>query len=265
MEKNHIAELLPEYLDNLLNESQKKKVDAHLKDCTSCSQELKELKALFQVFEGEKEIAPSDEVRTNFFREIELEKKTSPKVVSLDNTSILRKDSWANNLLKIAASVALLVGTYFFGKQQESLIANNEIAQLTDKTLAYKQTAMLSLMENKSASRRIQGVNYIEEFEHPDEAIVEALANRMLYDENTNVRAAAVEVLANYTKTEKVKDTFIEALKMERDPGIQIIIIQTLGKIQEKKAELPMKELLNSEETQPFVKEQIESVLTTII
>jgi len=251
MEKNHIIELLPEYLDNLLNEAQKTKVEVHLKDCQSCSQELNELKSLFK--------------EANFFEQIELEKQNSSKVVSLDSTPMQRKSNWTSNLLKIAASIALLMGTYFFGKQQQSKAVNNEIAQLTDETLAYKQTAMLSLMENKSASRRIQGVNYIEEFEQPDEAIVKALADRMLYDENTNVRAAAVEVLANYTKSEKVKDTFIEALKTERDPGIQIIIIQTLGKIQEKKAEIPMKELLNSEETQPFVKEQIESILTTII
>jgi len=264
MEKNHVIEILPEYLDNLLSEGRRKKVEAHLKECESCSKELDGLKELFKAFDNEKEITPSDNVRISFFEQLEVEKQDNSKVVSLDSAS-KGKSNWANNLLKVAASVALLFGAYFFGKQQQSQIANHEIAQLTDETLIYKQTAMLSLMENKSASRRIQGVNYIEEFEQPDEAIVEALANRMLYDENTNVRAAAVEVLANYNKSEKVKDTFIEALKKERDPGIQIIIIQTLGKIQEKKAAKPMKELLNREETQPFVKEQIESVLTTII
>jgi len=260
MEKKQIIDLLPEYLDNLLNETQKKNVESYLKDSKSCSQELDELKRLFEAFEEEKEITPSEKLRTNFFEQIELEKQNQ-KVVSLNP----RKNTWTNNLLKIAASVLLLVGAYFFGKQQQSQISNSEIAQLTDATLAYKQTAMLSLMENKSASRRIQGVNYIEEFEEPDESIVKALADRMLYDENINVRAAAVEVLANYTKSERVKNAFIEALKTEKDPGIQIIIIQTLGEIQEKKAATPMRELLNQEGTQPFVKEQIESVLTTII
>lgn len=265
MEKDHITDLLSDYLDNLLNESECKKVEAHLKVCTSCAKEFQEFKALFKAFDNQEEAVPSHNLKLNFLEQLELEKQNSSKVVSFDSTSIRRKNNWTNNLLKIAASVALLIGAYFFGKQQQSQISNTEIAELTDESLTYKQTAMLSLMENKSASRRIQGVNYIEEFEEPDESIVKALADRMLYDENTNVRAAAVEVLANYTKSETVKDTFIEALKTEKDPGIQIMIIQTLGEIQEKKAATPMKELLNQEETQPFVKEQIESVLTTII
>jgi len=264
MEKNHIKELLSEYLDGLLNDLQRDKVEAHLKECDSCSKELEELRLLFEAIKKEPLITPSETIRTHFFEQLEAEKQSSSKVVSI-NTSIRNKNNWPNTILKIAASIALLIGTYFFGKQQQSQASNVQIAQLTNETLTFKQTAMLSLMENKSASRRIQGVNYIEEFEQSDDAIVMALANRMLYDENTNVRAAAVEVLEKYTNSEKVKDTFIEALKTEKDPGIQIIIIQTLGKIQERKAAIPMKELLDREETQPFVKEQIESVLTTII
>ena len=265
MEKKHIVELLPEYLDGLLNETQKNIVEAHLEDCKSCSHELNELKKLFIAFEDEKEFAPSDKVRADFFEQIELEKQISSKVVSLDSKSIQSKNSWTSNFMKIAASVLLLVGAFLLGSQQSKENSEEEIAQLTQEKFEIKQTAMISLMENKSASRRIQGVNYIQEFNEPDEAIVNALADRMLYDENVNVRAAAVEVLANFTHSDNVKNTFIDALKIEKDPGIQIAIIQTLGQMQEKKAASPMQQLLDSEETQPFVKEQIESVLSNII
>jgi len=265
MEKNHITDLLPDYVDDLLNESEKKKVDAHLTVCDSCSQELEEFKMLFNAFKNEEETNPSQNLNISFLEQLELEKQNNSNVISMDTSSIERKNNWSNNFLKIAASLALLVGTYFFGKQQQTQISNTKIAQLNNESLAYKQTAMLSLMENKSASRRIQGVNYIEEFKEPDEAIVQALADRMLHDENTNVRAAAVEVLSNYTKSERVKETFIEALSIEKDPGIQVMIIQTLGEIQEKKAAFPMRKLLGEEGTQPFVKEQIKSVLNTII
>lgn len=265
MEKNHVIELLPEYLDDFLNETQRKKVADHLKECASCARELKKLEALFQVFEEEKEIVPSDEVRTNFFAQIELEKQNGSIVVSLDNASVQRKNHWPNNLLKMAASVALLIGVYFFGKQQQEQISGKEIAQLTDETQAFKQTAMLSLMGNKSASKRIQGVNFIEEFPEPDEAIVSALADRMLNDENTNVRRTAVEVLSEFTTSETVKNSFINALKTEKDPGIQITIIQVLGKIQEKKAAASMQYLLEQDDTQPYVKEELESVLPNII
>ena len=124
---------------------------------------------------------------------------------------------------------------------------------------------MLSLMENQSASRRIQGVNLIEEFTIPDEAIITALANRMLFDNNTNVRLSAVEALGKFTQSDTVKKTFITALETEKDPSIQITIIHTLVTIQEKKAIAPMQRLLEQEETQPFVKQQIKSLLPSII
>lgn len=265
MEKNHISELLPDYLDNLLTESQKQEVESHLTVCNSCATELKEIETLLEVINNESTITLSESVRTNFFEELELEKQNSSKIVSLDTTPFQRKNNWSNNLLKIAASVALLIGVYFFGKQQQVNTSNIEIAQLTDESLAFKQTAMLSLMGNKSASKRIQGVNFIEEFKEPDEAIVSALVDRMLHDENTNVRRTAVEVLSEFTASENVKNSFIKALKIEKDPGIQIAIIQVLGKIQEKKAAASMQYLLEQEDTQPYVKDELESVLPNLI
>jgi hypothetical protein len=265
MEKNHIVELLPEYLDHLLNEAQKKTIETHLKTCNSCSQELNALKALWSAFESEKEISPSEKLKANFFEQIKLEKKNSPKVVSMSSTAFQKNRNWTNFFLKIAASVVLLVGVYFFGKQQQGQISSKEIAQLTNESQAFKQTAMLSLMGNKSASKRIQGVHFIEEFNEPDEAIVRALADRMLNDENTNVRRTAVEVLSEFTSSEIVKNSFIKALKMEKDPGIQITLIQVLGKIQEKKAAASMQYLLEQDDTQPYVKEELELVLPNII
>lgn len=265
MEKKHIIALIPDYLDGLLDKVQEEQVESHIKNCASCARELEEYKTLFKAFENEEQLEPSPNVQLKFLEQLELEKQGETQVVSIDRTTAKRKNNWTSDLLKIAASVVLLFGAYFFGKQQQSQDNKAEIAQLTNETMVFKETAMLSLLENKSASRRIQGVNYVEELKQPDTPIVKALADRMILDENTNVRAAAVEVLAKYTSSETVKNTFIKALKTEKDPGIQIMIIQTLGEIQEKKAATPMRELLKNEETQPFVKEQIESVLTTII
>lgn len=265
MEKNHIIALLPEFLDKSLDEIQTQKVAIHLAQCAICSKELEELKVLLNAFNQEQLIEPSNALRTNFFTEIELEKQQDARVIAIASSSVKRKRSLTNNFLKIAASIALLFGSFILGKQQQQQVSSKEIAQLSDETIAIKQTAMLSLMGNKSASKRIQGVNFIEEFSEPDEAIVSALADRMLNDENTNVRRTAVEVLSEFTTSETVKNSFLSALKIEKDPGIQITIIQVLGQMQIKKALAPMQFLLNQEDTQPYVKDELKSVIPTII
>lgn len=261
----HIEGLLPAYMDGVLNEKEISEIDTHLRDCESCSEELKQLKILFNAFEKETISKPSDRVRQHFLKALELEKQNDSKVFSLSNSTSSVKKKWPSISLKIAASIALLVGAFMVGKFLQSQLSNVDLVALETETLKIKQTAMLSLIENQSASKRIQGVNLIEEFENPDEAIVEALVNRMLLDENTNVRLTAVEALAAFAKSETVKSAFIKALESEKDPSVQIVIIENLVRIQAKKAAAPMKELMEHEDTQPFIKEEINRVLSQII
>jgi len=263
MKNIHITDQIPAYLDGALTTKEVLKVTTHLKTCEVCNQELLAYQKLFEAFKQEESIQPSANIRTNFFEQIEKTKQEEKPVLKLPHTK--QGYNGVSQLLKIAAGIALLLGSFFLGKFQEGAQVSKEIALLTDESLQLKQTAMLSLMENKSASRRIQGVNYVNEFASPDMAIVTALIDRMLLDENTNVRLTATEALTNFATVEAVKQAFIAALETEKDPGIQITIIQILVELQEKKAVKPLKKLLEKEETQPFIKNQIKSVLPQII
>ncbi|WP_430965186.1 HEAT repeat domain-containing protein [Spongiimicrobium sp. 2-473A-2-J] len=264
MDENHIVALLPDYLDDALGQEERAQLEGHLATCAACAKELEEMKVLFEAFGQEKGATPPERIKTNFYKLLELEKQADAKVIPL-NTPATEKRNWTKDLLRVAASIVLLLGAFLFGQQQQQTQSNKEIALLQDERQEIKETAMLSLMENKSASKRIQGVNYIEEFTDPDEAIVLALIDRMRYDANTNVRLTAVDALGRFTASENVKNAFIAALKTEKDPSIQITIIQVLVKIQEKKAVKPMQELLEREDTQPFIKEQIKTLLPSIV
>ncbi|TAI48192.1 HEAT repeat domain-containing protein [Flagellimonas allohymeniacidonis] len=263
MKEDHVSEMLPEYLDGMLSSTDKQLVKAHLSNCPRCSQELEDLKSLFGAFDNEKLSVPSNRLSAKFEEALALEKEKASKVVPL--VSQTKKSAWASNILKIAASIALLVASFQMGSVFQQKKVSDDIAQLENESLQMKQTVMLSLMENQSASKRIQGVNYIEEIPNPDEAVVIALANRMLNDANDNVRLTAFEALSKFTSSETVKNVFIEALGKEKNPSIQIAIIQVLVQIQEKKAVEPMRKLLEQEDTQPFIKEQIETGLPKII
>lgn len=265
METRHVVDLLSDYLDNTLSESQMQEVTEHLKKCSACSTELTELKTLLNAFEEEEAITvPSEKLRTTFLQQLEEEKLAAEGIVTLNSKPVESNFQWAT-VFKVAASVALLIGAFQLGKYQQQETSSVTIAALENEGLEAKQTAMLSLMENQSASKRIKGVGYIDGFANPDEAIVQALADRMQNDENANVRMTAVEALDKFTNSDSVKEAFIAALKTEKDSGIQIAIIAILVRIQEKKAVAPMKRLLEREDTQPFVKEQIESLLPTFI
>ncbi|MFD2588951.1 zf-HC2 domain-containing protein [Croceitalea marina] len=264
MDTDHIIDLLPNYIDDMLSKTQKNTVEVHLKTCALCTKEFEEYKSLFKRFTEEKMVQPSPNLGINFQKMLANEKENGVKVVAIDNAKN-KNGNWFYSSIKVAASIALLIAAFVGGRYFQSEASQEDLASIENESLELKQTTMISLMENQSASKRIQGVQFIEEFEKPDEAIVKALANRMLNDENTNVRLIAAEALSKFSNSELVKLAFIEALETEKDPSVQIAIIQNLVKTQEKKAVKSMQKLLEQEDTQPFIKEEINQILSEII
>lgn len=265
MKNEHIAYLLPEYLEGFLDTNQRTKVESHLKACPSCAKELEEYRMLLEVIGSEMEKKPANILRERFHTMLEREKGVSGDFPKMKPAKEPNRKNWFPQVLKVAAGLALLVCGYLFGSFHRSVETNIEIAVLKEKNLGMRHTAMLSLMENKSASKRIQGVNYVEGFDQPDEDIIKALAERMLNDENANVRLTAVNALAGFTDSKTARKALVQALKSEKNPNIQINVIHTLVKLRDKNAVGPMKRLLEQKDTQPFVKEQIRSLIPSII
>ncbi|MEL6974236.1 MAG: HEAT repeat domain-containing protein [Bacteroidota bacterium] len=263
MTRDSFSEYIPEYLDDLLPPEKRNEFEAYLKTCPDCEKELEEMRILFAAIAEDKISVPSSNLRNAFLKDLEEAKAKDVKVIPLAQKK--EKSNWASNLLKVAASVALLVASFQMGGFFEKEKSNQSLETLQNESLVMKQQVMLSLMENQSASKRIQGVNYIEEIPNPDEAIVTALSQRMLNDENDNVRLTALEALARFAANDMVKDVFIKALEKEKNPSIQILIIDILVSVQEKRAVAPMQKLLEQEDTQPFIKKQIQTGLPKII
>ena len=159
---------------------------------------------------------------------------------------------------KIAASIVLLIGAYAFGRYQTNTASPDRIAFLKTENLMMKQTTMFSLLGNKSPIKRIEGINYIDDFSQPDESILNALINRMLYDQNVNVRFTAMRGLEKYKSVENVKDAFIKALGIEKDSRVQLSIINVLININKEEALIPMRLLLKKDNIDLAVKDYIE-------
>ncbi len=252
---------ISDYLDGTLSKSEVAAFERQLSADDDFRKEVEEFKILFEAIKTEETVAPSKRLATNFERMLQEEKNNQVKVISLPS----KPSKGIAQVFRVAASIAILVGSFFMGRYFESRETQETMALVQGEQLELKQTTMISLMENQSASKRIQGVQFIDEFPEPDEAIVEALAERMLTDDNTNVRLTAVEALSRFTQSEQVKAFFIQALQTEKDPSIQVTLIKILVDMQEKKAIAPMRELLEKEDTQPFIKEEINSLLPKII
>ncbi len=258
-----IEHQLIDYVDGNLDKEMLKKVEAHLKDCKSCSKALQELQTVFETIDNEPQELPDKSLQINFEKMLQKEKTVlnDPKIVSLHKKT---KTRWKTGI-QIAATIALVVSAYFYGKLENNESFSQEMAVLEKEKTQMKQTMTISLIENESASKRLQAVNYAEEFEKPGNEILTALINKMHYDDHINVRLAAAEALAKFSDSEMVRKALINALDMEQDPGMQIELIQILVSIQEKRAVPAMEKLLHNEETPNYVKDQVKVGLPNLI
>jgi len=263
MKCSQIEEVLIPYVDGMLSKEESKAVEAHIDSCTSCQVLLKETQTLFLTMQDVDEVEPGANVRQRFMTLLEEEKRLQrPNGLGGDT----QKEFPWKTAFQIAASIVLLLSGYLFGSFQEGKKSEFQLASLQEETLELKQDMLLALLDNKSASKRIQAVSYTSEMDvTPDMEVIEALIERFEYDGNINVRLAAAEALSNYSENETVKTAFIASLTNEKNPTIQIAVIQFLVKVQDKRALVPMQQLLEQTETPNYVKEQVNQGLQQFI
>lgn len=261
MEKRNMENKIAEYLDGTLSQSEMDAFQKRLTTDADFQKEVEAFKMLFKDIEQEEPVLPSKQLRSNFEKLLREEKEKQVKVVSITSNS----GKGFSQLFKIAASIAILMGAFLVGRYSQQKELNATLASTQEEVLQYKEATLISLLGNESASKRIQGVQLIKEFDSPDTDIVAALGEKMLGDENTNVRLSAMEALSQFSYSEQVKTIFIQALETEENPSIQVALIEILGQLQEKKAIAPMKKLLEKDDTQPFIKREINNTLPKII
>lgn len=251
-----------DFIDKQLAPEKEVMIEEHIASCGECKIAYDETLVLMRDFANEKTYTPSPKLRADFYAMLEEEKQLQqPKVVQLKPENNF---NW-KYAFQIAASFVLLFLGFFAGSLSTKQTVNDEISALKTQTVALKENMMLAMLDNTSASKRIQAVNYSEELEQPDEKITIALIDRMHFDSNINVRLAAADALAKYSENETVKKAFIDALSTEKNPSLQIAIIQFLVQTHEKRALDPMQKLLEQPETPDYIKAEVSSGMSQII
>lgn len=176
---------------------------------------------------------------------------------------IQRGFSW----YQLAAAVAILIIGFTLGRlgQSEGPDNTSELLALKNEISSLKEATLTSSLKQYSASDRIFAVNQIERSQEINAELLETLVTTLNSDESPNVRYAALQALTNFINQEQVRYALVKSLEGQTDPLIQIALITILVEAEEKSARVPMKKLIETEETLPEVKEQAEIALQVLI
>jgi HEAT repeat protein len=169
----------------------------------------------------------------------------------------IKKPDWLNKnaFYRVAAAVALILVGYL-GSLWVDNVRQSDFQVLENELNDMKELVIKTMMKQESPSERIQGVLTVNELKEPDEEILNALITTMNYDDNVNVRLAALEALTNFAEYELVKNAFIQALLNQDNPTIQIKLISILVNMEEKRAVDPIQKMIDDENVSTFVKDE---------
>lgn len=261
MNCKEVKDLLVSYEEGHLDADTRASIADHLRICADCRREQAMVaEVLEQVINTSPEL-PDPAIEVAFLRELEREKAKLTPVTSVRSITGKLNHPWLYP--GIAASIALLVAGVSFFSQQRALLL--EMAALQRESNQLNKIVALSLIEDQSASKRLQAVHHATALPEQDLEIVEALIDKMRHDKHVNVRLAAANALARFSDDGIVTAALVEALQTEEDSNMQIEIIQILVTAREKKAVPIMEQLLEREDVLPYVKEQINSGINQII
>ena len=172
---------------------------------------------------------------------------------------------------RLAFSLVLVVagfaGGYFFnsGKTNPDAAMLSQVDVLTRQVAGLKETMMLSLLEKESATDRLKAVSLSTEMDHVSAQVTDALFKTLNSDPSVNVRLAALEAIAPYSKVAKVREGLIRSIAQQDSPLVQVALADLMAQLQEKKSVSEFDRILNDKNTPADIKKKIKESINVLI
>jgi anti-sigma factor RsiW len=287
MNCEQIAELLPDYLQGSLAREQVSQVEQHCEHCATCAQDVVMWKKLALLPSDQ----PSPDSRARFDamlhayspatsdRSMEVSSDSSrqefsPKIATPNvSDSSKRAAPWTfiawlrSPLGAVAWSAALLISGVFIGTRvnKEAVPAHpDEIAAMHAELTNMRQLVALSMLQQQSASERLQGVSWSGREAHLDPQIQSALLRTLRYDNSVDVRLAALDALSRHANQPQIRKGVVDALQEQQSPLVQVALIDQLAEWRDPGATQLLRTFQQTPNLNPAVRQRAEWAISKL-
>ena len=261
MKCEQISELLPDYLQGSLSSVQQHSVEAHLEECANCSEEVAVWKKL-SLLPVEQ---PGPESRARFeamLQAYQAGRSNQPagdsrwkKPVSFWNLfhwlrSPLGAMAWSIALI----AIGIYAGLHLGGPKPPS----PDLAAMQSELTSMKQLVVLSMLQQQSASARLEGVTWSTRDEQLNPQVLSALLHTLRYDASVDVRLAALDALSRHGRQPQVHKGILDSLQQEQSPLVQVALIDLLLEWRDRDAAQRLQQLEQTPNLNPTVRQRVE-------
>jgi HEAT repeat protein len=135
-------------------------------------------------------------------------------------------------------------------------VSPQEVASLHEELRSMRQLVVISMLQQQSASERLQGVSYSRAQTEPDPKVLNALLHTMRYDNSVDVRLAALDALSHYGSRQDVRKGLMDSLQEQQSPLVQVALIDVLVDLHDASAVDRLKRLQKDPKTDPSVRKR---------
>jgi hypothetical protein len=258
MNCERFTEWLPEYCERRLNTRDTAFAREHLEICVNCRNDF-EMWQQLAALPSEK---PTPALRAGFEQMLNAYQEGRWEKNGLARERIGWLTAWwrsafAPPLISALAACLLLAGFIAGEHFSQKLPANQgQIASLQAEIAGMRQLVALALLEQQSASQRLQGVNYSTQMEHSDPEIAAALLHALRFDNSVDVRLAALDALRRYKEDAQVRKGLLNALQDQQSPLVQIALIDLFVEMREGDAKDRLRRIEQDARANPTVRQR---------
>jgi len=268
MKCEEIGELLPDYLQGSLKAEQDELVEKHIAECADCREDVVIWKKL-SLLPVEQ---PSAESRARFEAMLQAYQtgrndKASSRLERPKRAAVW---SWLRSPVgAVAWSAALLVigvfaGNYLGNRTTHSNGNQDEIAAVRIELANMKQMVVLSMLQQQSASERLQAVSYSRREDKLDPQVMSALVHTLRYDGSVDVRLAALDALSRHGAQPQVHKGVVDALQEQQSPLVQVALIDLMVEWRDPDAAQRLRNFVQTPNLNPTVKQRADWALSKL-
>ena len=267
MKCDEIAELLPDYLQENLAPEQRNLVDRHLAECAECRDDV----AVWNKLSILPQEQVSADLRKRFdailqaYRSGRNDRSTAsesrePRVSFWDVFRWIRSPAGA-----VAWTMALLILGFYIGTRMTGPDSHSqELAQVHNELTNMRQLVALSMMQQESASGRLEGVTWTRREEKLEPQVLSALLHTLRYDPSVDVRLAALDALSRHAAQPQVRDSVAEALHEQQSPLVQVALIDQLVEWRDRQAAADLQKLRQNPSLNPTVRQHADWAISKL-
>ena len=270
MRCEQIGELLPDYLQGSLNAEQDKLVEQHLEKCENCRDEVTVATKLTRLPVEQ----PSASSRQRFEAMLHAyqtgrgdravgwgrERGGSPGGFFPWLRTPMGALAWSAALLLIG----IFAGNYYAGTQATPKPEPNEIAEVRKELANTKQLVVLSMLQQQSASERLQGVSYSRGESQLDPQVMNALIRTLRSDNSVDVRLAALDALSKHAAQPQVHKGVMDALQEQQSPLVQVALIDTMLEWRDPEVAQQLRNFQKTPNLNPIVRQRADWALSKL-